>query len=68
MNFNKQDRECRVTLSPSLALRVNSAKGLARWAQRCFASLSMTIPVLVVKVHYHTCCMTLYERKENKRL
>jgi Fe-S cluster biogenesis protein NfuA len=43
MIFNKQDRECVVTLS--------AAKGLARQAQRCFAALSMTIPVLVVKVH-----------------
>src|SRR5229473_2428889 len=51
MNFNKQDRECIVTLSPSLRSRVNSAKGLSRWAERCFASLSMTNPVLVVKIH-----------------
>ena len=28
----------RVTLSPSLPLRVNSAKGLWRWAERCFAA------------------------------
>src|SRR5216683_2338753 len=32
-----------VTLSPSLPLRVNSAKGLSRWAARCFAALSMTV-------------------------
>jgi hypothetical protein len=32
-----------VTLSPSLPLRVNSAKGLSRWASRCFAALSMTV-------------------------
>ncbi len=44
MNFNKQDRECIVTLS--------EAKGLSRWAQRCFAALSMTNPVLVVKIHH----------------
>ncbi len=44
MNFNNQDRECVVTLS--------AAKGLSRWAERCFAALSMTGPVLVVKVHY----------------
>jgi hypothetical protein len=31
-----------VTLSPFASLRVNSAKGLSRWAQRCFAALSMT--------------------------
>jgi hypothetical protein len=43
MNFNKQDREGRVTLS--------EAKGLSRWAQRCFASLSMTTPVVVVNIH-----------------
>ncbi len=29
-------------LSPSLPLRVNSVKGLSRWAARCFAALSMT--------------------------
>jgi hypothetical protein len=34
MIFNNQDRECFVTLS--------GAKGLSRWAQRCFAALSMT--------------------------
>jgi hypothetical protein len=44
MNINKQDRERRVTLS--------AAKGLARWAERCFAALSMTIPVVVVKFHH----------------
>src|SRR5712691_2754197 len=33
-----------VSLSPSLGPRVNSAKDLARWATRCFASLSMTVP------------------------
>ncbi len=33
---------CIVTLSPFVAFRVNSAKGLARGAQRCFAALSMT--------------------------
>jgi hypothetical protein len=52
-NFNKQDRECVVTLS--------AAKGLSRWAARCFPfaalrasahALSMTRPVLVVKVHH----------------
>ncbi len=43
MSFNDQDRSGGVTLS--------AAKGLARWAQRCFAALSMTFPVLVVKVH-----------------
>ncbi len=32
----------RVTLSPCASLRVNSAKGLARAADRCFAALSMT--------------------------
>jgi hypothetical protein len=39
MNFTNQDRECFVTLSPCASLRVNSAKGLARWAKRCFAAL-----------------------------
>ncbi len=31
-----------VTLSTFATLSVNSAKGLARWAARCFAALSMT--------------------------
>jgi hypothetical protein len=34
MKFNDQDRSGVVTLS--------AAKGLSRWAQRCFAALSMT--------------------------
>src|SRR5260370_8481929 len=52
MKFTNQDRECVVTLSPFASLRVNSAKGLSRWAKRCFAALSMTVPTLVVKLHY----------------
>ncbi len=44
MNFDKQDREYFVTLS--------AAKGLALLAARCFAALSMTVPVLVSKLHY----------------
>jgi len=44
MNFHEQDRSGVVTLS--------AAKGLSRWAQRCFAALSMTFPVVVVKIHY----------------
>ncbi len=43
MNFHDQDRQGVVTLS--------AAKGLSLWAQRCFAALSMTGPVLVVKIH-----------------
>jgi hypothetical protein len=43
MNFHKQDWEFFVTLS--------EAKGLSRWAARCFAALSMTGPILVVNVH-----------------
>src|SRR5713101_734795 len=35
---------------PFAALRVNSAKGLSRWAARCFASLSMTGPTLDMKI------------------
>jgi hypothetical protein len=42
-NFNDQDRQCVVTLS--------AAKGLSRWAERCFASLSMTVPTLNIKIH-----------------
>jgi hypothetical protein len=52
MNFHDQDRQGVVTLSPSLRSRVNSAKGLALWAQRCFAALRMTGPVVIVKIHY----------------
>jgi len=53
MIFNDQDRSGDVTLS--------AAKGLARWAQRCFPfaalrasahALSMTFPVLGVTFHY----------------
>ncbi len=43
MKFTKQDRRSFVTLS--------EAKGLARWAARCFAALSMTGPVVVGKLH-----------------
>src|SRR5712691_9737152 len=52
MNFHTHHRYRVVTLSPSLRSRVNSAKGLSRRAERCFAPLSMTLPVLVVKTHY----------------
>src|SRR5207247_9780356 len=44
MSFNKRDREWCVTLS--------AAKGLSARRKRCFAALSMTIPVLVVKIHH----------------
>ncbi len=44
MNFHDQDRQGVVTLS--------AAKGLSLWVQRCFAALSMTGPVLIVKIHY----------------
>src|SRR5258708_35818499 len=30
---------------------LSAAKDLSRWAARCFATLSMTLPALVVKVH-----------------
>ncbi len=51
MLFTNQDREWFVTLSTCASLSVNSAKGLARWAQRCFAALSMTGPTLVGTLH-----------------
>ncbi len=44
MNFHTHHRYSVVTLS--------EAKGLSRRAERCFAPLSMTLPVLVVKTHY----------------
>src|SRR5260221_5668088 len=28
------------------------SEGLTRWAERCFAALSMTVPALVVKNHH----------------
>jgi len=43
MKVTKQDRHSFVTLS--------AAKGLVRWAARCFAALSMTVSVLVGKLH-----------------
>src|SRR6266851_7492240 len=52
MKCNEQAGSYGVTLSPSLRSRVNSAKGLAQGAQRCFASLSMTGPVLGVTFHH----------------
>ena len=53
MNFNKQDRHSFVTLSEPLALSEanGAAKGLARWIARCFAALSMTVSVVVGKIH-----------------
>ena len=54
MNFNDQDRQCCVTLSAvSRSPELAKGKGLARWAGRCFAALSMTGPVLIVKNHHH---------------
>src|SRR5438067_6529505 len=60
MSFNDQDRQCVVTLS--------AAKGLWRWAERSFAALRMTGPVLIVKSHYEdtrkgTSCMSTEENK-----
>jgi len=42
MLFTNQEREWFITLSTFAPLSVNSAKGLSRWAKRCFAPLSMT--------------------------
>ena len=44
MNFHTQHRYSVVTLS--------EAKGLSRWAERCFASLSMTVPTLNSKIQH----------------
>jgi len=53
MNVNKQDREGRVTLSEvSRSPEFVKGKGLSRWARRCFAALSMTLSVSVVKFHH----------------
>src|SRR6266568_6532852 len=43
MNFNDQNRQCFVT--PRLA------KGLSRWAERCFARRGMTVPTWNGKIH-----------------
>jgi len=43
IKFNKQDRHSIVTLG--------AAKGLVRWAARCFTAFSMTMPVVVGKFH-----------------
>jgi len=43
LNFHNQDRSSVVTLS--------AAKGLACWAERCFAALSMTGQVAGEKFH-----------------
>src|SRR5260370_32958565 len=40
-----------VTLSPCASLRVNSAKGLARWMQRSFAALRMTTRTPLKSAH-----------------
>src|SRR2546422_5087331 len=58
MNFHKPHRECVVTLS--------AAKGLSRWAQRCFAALSMTAPALVVKIHYRGELLIVIQPQERK--
>src|SRR5260370_37163024 len=62
MMFNDQDRSGGVTLS--------AAKGLARWAQRCFAAISMTFSVLVVKFHNRgaTTQLAALRRSERKLL
>jgi len=41
VSFVTPPRELRVCLLPSIVM-LSEAKGLARWADRCFASLSMT--------------------------
>src|SRR5438876_3935027 len=43
MLFHNQHRYSVVTLS--------EAKGLSRWAESCFASLSRTVPILNGKIH-----------------
>src|SRR5215469_9645748 len=64
MKFHNQNRYIVMCHpEPFASLRINSAKGLPRSAARCFASLSMTFPILVVKIHnpegssftYETC-------------
>ena len=45
MKFTKQDRHCDFSA-------LSEAKGLARWAARCFAALSMTGLIVVGKLHY----------------
>src|SRR5713226_8086806 len=68
MSFNDQDRSGGVTLS--------AAKGLARWAQRCFPfaalraaapALSMTVPVLVVTFHHRAATTQLAALRRSER-
>src|SRR5258707_6646210 len=59
MSFTNQDRECVVTLS--------GAKGLSRWAKRSFASLRMTVPALVVNLHYRLWARSIDTRSASLR-
>jgi hypothetical protein len=47
MIFHKQDRQCHVILSEAKDLKIGN-----EMLRRSFASLRMTLPVLVVKLHY----------------
>ncbi len=42
--------KCAVSIMVSV-VTLSTAKGLARWTERCFAALSMTEPMLVGNVH-----------------
>ncbi len=49
MNVNDQDRQ--TDLEGRKHVMLSEAKHLTGQVPRCFASLSMTLPILVVKVH-----------------
>ena len=61
MRLRRQSQQCQgmyrhlelmpVTLSPFASLRVNSAKGLARWVKRSFAALRMTARTPLTSAH-----------------
>jgi hypothetical protein len=53
MIFTEQDRSGVVTLSTCAPLSVNSAKGLARWALRCF-------PFTAFRASAHALSMTIF--------
>jgi len=61
MKFNEQDRSGVVTLSAgAAALSAAKGKGLSRWANRCFAALSMTVPVLGGIFHHRATTKKLH--------
>jgi hypothetical protein len=46
---------------------LSEAKDLSRWAARCFAALSMTLPALVVNLHYRPWWLLRYPDEKVKK-